>query len=106
MALEAREIAQRLSPDDPNVWNTTSFFILKLGHHEQALEASDKALNLTPDYPEAFQSKGMAIGGLGRREEAREWLSRAWDAREHLPDKGAEVKEKLRELGHDSEEDG
>jgi len=106
VALEAREIAQRLSPDDPNVWNTTSFFLLKLGRLEQALEASERALELTSDYREAFQHKGMTLAGLGRREEALEWLRRAWGAREQLPKNGVEVKEMLAELGHDPEENG
>jgi hypothetical protein len=48
----------------------------------------------------------MTLAGLRRREDALEWLARAWDAREQLLDKGAEVKETLRESGYDPEKDG
>ena len=66
------EMATKLAPKTPSVWNNFGNILADLGETSQARASYEKALQLNPDYPDALNGYGNVLMHLGEIQDAVE----------------------------------
>ena len=64
------ELATKLAPKTPSVWNNYGNILADLGEINLARSSYEKALQLKPDYPDALNGFGNVLMNLGQIQEA------------------------------------
>jgi adenylate cyclase len=78
-AIRSQQIAMRLSPVDPLLYqsfNVMGLGLIELGRFEEAVVAAKKALHQNSSFPPAYYCLTSALAHLGRDAEAREAAAR------------------------------
>ena len=69
-AVEAKEQAIKLAPNDPESHNNLGNTLKKLGRLDEALASCRQAIALKPDFAEAHSNLGITLKELGRLDQA------------------------------------
>ena len=64
------EMATKIAPKTPSVWNNFGNILADFGETSQALASYEKALQLNPDYPDALNGYGNVQMNLGQIQHA------------------------------------
>ena len=64
------ELATKLAPKTPSVWNNFGNVLADLGETSQARSSYEQALQLNPDYPDALNGYGNVLMDLGLIQDA------------------------------------
>ncbi|KAJ3429728.1 cellulose synthase operon protein c [Anaeramoeba flamelloides] len=86
VSYECLEKAQKLSPEDPEIWNLLGMNCIKLQKYDEALTNFDKALELKNDKAEFWNNKGSLLSLMGDNEKANTHYEKASSLDSSNPD--------------------
>lgn len=76
-AREHYQVALRLTPKEPNLWNDAGYSAYLQGRWPEAEKALRRAAELDPSNPRILTNLGLALAASGKTDEALEVLTRA-----------------------------